>query len=231
MAVRWQAVTSAGNASAVAWPTHQANDIGILIIETANEAITSPASAGWTEFANSPQGTGTAGAAGAVRLTAFWKRAASGAESNVTISETVNHLCWTINTFRGCITSGNPVMAESGSVNAVSGTSKTIPGVTTTEDDCEVLYAATRDDDASAARFGSETNASLTGLTERQDSGTTGGNGGGTAVWTGIKTTAGSTGDLASVTSVATINGYFCVALKVSGGGGSPVTKTQSIFM
>src|SRR5712691_6376584 len=71
------ALTGAG---AVAWPTHSAEDIGLLIIQTNNQAVTLGTNAAdWTQVTNSPQGTGTTGTAGALatRLTAFWSRATS----------------------------------------------------------------------------------------------------------------------------------------------------------
>src|SRR2546426_12164839 len=52
----------------VAWPTHATNDIGLLVIETDNDAVTLGTNAAdWTQVTNSPQGTGTPGGAGALR--------------------------------------------------------------------------------------------------------------------------------------------------------------------
>src|SRR5690349_6737758 len=72
-AVQYQAVGTVQNgtgAITVAWPAHQAGDIGLLVIETANQAVTlGTNAANWTQVTNSPQGTGTAATAGATRLT------------------------------------------------------------------------------------------------------------------------------------------------------------------
>src|SRR3989338_8330599 len=63
------------------------NDILLLFLETANQAITvSGGTETWTAVANSPQGTGTAGAAGATRLTVFWARASQNAPTSPTTS-------------------------------------------------------------------------------------------------------------------------------------------------
>lgn len=51
--------------------SYAAGDLLILLIESANQAIT--AISGWTEVTNSPQFTGTAATAGGVRLAVFYK--------------------------------------------------------------------------------------------------------------------------------------------------------------
>jgi hypothetical protein len=235
MAVRWQATgTIAGTAGAsttVAWPTHLTDDIGVLIIETANEDATISSPSGWTQFSVSPQSSTGATSANPTRMTAFWKRATSGAESNVVTASSTNHSAGVIITFRGCITSGDPVQAIQGETDEAASVGVSITGVTTTEDDCEVLYVAVTGRDIASARYTSETNASLTSLTERHDAGSSAGNGGHIALWTGIKTTAGATGTLTGLSSDAYERGQMCVAFKVAGGGGSPVTFTQSILM
>jgi len=64
--------TSGAGALSVPVPAgYQDNDIFILFVESENQAIATPS--GWTQVANSPQFTGTARAAGAVRLAVFYK--------------------------------------------------------------------------------------------------------------------------------------------------------------
>ena len=53
----------------------QEGDLLLLLVHSCNQSITTPS--GWTELANSPQGTGSAGAAGGVRLGVFTKTAGS----------------------------------------------------------------------------------------------------------------------------------------------------------
>jgi hypothetical protein len=234
MAVRWQATGTiagaTGASTSVAWPTHLADDIGVLIVETANEPSTVSTPSGWTEFSVSPRSSTGATSANPTRMTAFWKRAASASEANAVTASSTNHAAGVIITFRGCITSGDPVQAIQGETDEAASLSVSITGVTTTEDDCEVLYVAVTGRDIGSARYGSESNASLTSLTERHDAGSTAGNGGHIALWTGIKTTAGATGTLTAVSTDAYERGQMCVAFKVAVGGAA-VTKTQSIFM
>jgi hypothetical protein len=215
MAVRWQA-TGTGSATSAAWPSHTTGDIGVLLVETANQALDSLAGAGWTEFTGSPNGQGTAGGVDATRLTAYWKRAASGAEGNAALTSAgANHIWGVIITFRGCITSGDPVSVLDLSQQKTSATtSLSITGINTTEDDCEVLYVAARSQDIALARYSAESNGSLTSLTERYDAGTGTGNGGGIGAWTGIKTTAGATGTLTAVIASTCFECYMVLALK-----------------
>ena len=53
------------------WPTHQSGDVALIVIESANQAITLSTPAGFAAVTNSPQGTGTAGSTSATRLTVF----------------------------------------------------------------------------------------------------------------------------------------------------------------
>lgn len=116
----------------VAWPAgHAVNDIGVLIVEHANQAPSAPA--GWTQFAST--GTGTAGAAAADGVTCFWKRAASAAEASVTVADTGTRQIGVILVFRGCIATGSPIDVVTTNFQATVSASATIPGVTTSLND------------------------------------------------------------------------------------------------
>jgi hypothetical protein len=171
------AVSQSTGALSVAWPTHLTDDIGVLFVETANQAVAAPG--GWTLIAE--PGTGTAGTAGATRLSAFWKRAASAAEANVTVADTGARQTAFIQTFRGCIASGSPIDV-SANTTAASSASVSIPGGTTTVNEALVVAAMSNPQAIAAAtvRPASLTNASLTSLIERvntQEPGVGGGGG------------------------------------------------------
>src|SRR3989442_10658694 len=106
-------------ATAVAWPAHAINDIGLLIIETQNEAVTlGTNAANWTQVTNSPQGIGTTETS-RTRLTVFWSRATSTSMGNVGLTGTgMDHQIAQILTFRGVTTSGNPWDVTAGDVAA-----------------------------------------------------------------------------------------------------------------
>jgi hypothetical protein len=85
---------------------YTANDLAVLLVESANESVATPY--GWTLHANGMIGQGTAGAAGSVRLTAFYKLCAS-VESAVTLADSGDHTLAVIHLFRGAINTANPI--------------------------------------------------------------------------------------------------------------------------
>jgi hypothetical protein len=76
------------------------------------------------------------------------------------------------------------------------------------------VQAAARDDDSAAVEFSALTNAGLTGIAERSDGGTTQGNGGGFAVWDGVKATIGATGNTTATIANSVVNAFLTIALK-----------------
>ncbi len=209
-AVAW---TGTGD-TAVAWPTtHAVNDIALLFVESAGgQAATLPVVAGFSSVLNSPQATGetTAG----TRITVFWARATSTTMPNQSVTiDTGDHGYAQIITYRGVINTGNPWDVTGGNVKATATTAVTVSGITTTVPDTLVVQAVARDNDLADAAFSAQTNANLTGITERSDAGTAEGNGGGFAVWDGVKATAGATGDT-TATVTSSINAFLTIALK-----------------
>ena len=193
----------------------QSNDILLLFLETANEAITIANANGgtWTEVTDSPQGTGTAAGASATRLTAFWSRY-NGTQGDPTTADSGDHQDGLICAWRGVITSGNPWDVTSGGVEATSDTSWSITGDTTTVANTMVIIVGSRMNDSVAAHFSGQTNASLTNIAERADAGSIGGNGGGLFVAEGEKTTAGIYDATTVTNGTATVKGFMTIALK-----------------
>ncbi len=213
----YQAVGSAVSGTGAispAWPTHQSGDVALLIVETANQAVTLSTPAGFVAVTNSPQGTGTAAGTSATRLTVFWKRATSSAEATPTVADSGDHQIARIITFRGVTASGNPWDVTAGNVASSASRTVTIPGTTTTVANSLVVAIVARANDSSSSSASSWANSNLTSLTERIDGGTTSGNGGGFAVATGVKATAGATGNTTATLSSSSVQGRMCIALK-----------------
>lgn len=173
-------------------------DLILIFLGSANEAFT-PVSP-YVAVPSSPQGTGTAGAIGAVRLTIFYK-IADGTETTYVTGDSGNH-----NTVASMVIRRvdriNPFNANAGNT-AAAATAITCPAVTTTVPECLIINAIATDYDAnSTAVFSNPTNANLTNITEHIDGATNQQNGGGLGVFTGEKGTAGSTGTT-SVTQIA----------------------------
>jgi hypothetical protein len=198
------------------WPTQLTNDIGLMFIETANQPIATPS--GWNAIANASQGVGTAGSVTATCLQVFWRRAASAAESAVTIlgaANTGDHIIGVIIGVRGCVASGDPIDVSAGDTTAdADATAVSIPGATTTVANCYVVAACARQTDIATLQQSGETNADLASLNERFDSGSTAGNGGGLAIITGLKATAGLYGATTATLTSASRQGRVSFALK-----------------
>jgi hypothetical protein len=201
-------------ALSVSWPSsHMADDIGLLVVETANEPIATPS--GWTPVTNGSQGVGTAGSLTATGLQVFWKRAASGAEAAATAADPGDHWVGMIYTFRGCIATGDPINVSAGDASAdVDSTAVIIPGATTTVNNCLVVALASWQTDIATAQQSGETNASLSSLIERDDGGTVNGNGGGFSVVTGVLAVAGTYAATTATLATASRQARVSLALK-----------------
>ena len=195
----------------------QSNDILLLFLETANQVISISNQNGgtWTAVTNSPQGTGTEAAADATRLTAFWSRY-NGSQGAPTVSDSGNHQIGRIIAVRGAETSGNPWDVTAGGVEATADTSGSIPGATTTVANTLVVAAiATALPDANGtANFSAWANGNLANVTEQTDNTRGAGNGGGLAIATGEKATAGAYGNTTVTCATAAKKGMMSIALK-----------------
>ncbi|HEX9184750.1 MAG TPA: LamG domain-containing protein [Burkholderiales bacterium] len=210
------AVTGTG-AVTPTWPPHQAGDVALLFVESAGgEAANLSTPAGFAAVPNSPQSTG-AGTAG-TRLTVYWARATSAAMANPTVADPGNHVYARILTYRGVIAAGNPWDATAGGVKAAASTSVSVAGVTTTVVNTRIVQAVARDNDSAAAAFSAQANANLTGITERDDAGTTSGNGGGLGIWDGSKANTGPTGNT-TATVTNSVNAFMTIALRPPANG------------
>jgi hypothetical protein len=187
-----------------------AGDLLLLFIESANEEVATPE--GWNIAPSSPQGTGTAGSAGGVRLSVFW-RIATASESDAVVGDSGNHTTGIMMAFRGVDTVA-PFNANAGSTAAAT-TAASFPGVTTTIIDCLIVHGCAVDTDASStATMGAATNANLGSITERHDQAVNTATGGGVVVITGTKATAGATGNTTATGSTSIARAYVTLALQ-----------------
>lgn len=218
------AASGTGNVSP-AWPTHQAGDIGLLIMETGgSESVGYVNQTEWVEVNSyqtygSPQTTNVSSTNG-TRITVYWARATSSGMNTPTINDPGNHIYAQIVTYRGAVTTGNPWDVTSAGIKSTASTSVSVTGLTTTVPNTLIVQAVTRDTDSNATGFSAQTNSTLTSITERVDSGTTAGNGGGLSVWDGIMTAVGATGNTTATVS-SSQNAFLSLALKPALTGGS----------
>lgn len=195
-------------------------DLLLLAVETANQAITTPT--GWTQVTNSPQSTGTAAAAGGVRLGVFY-RFHYGNTTGPTVADSGDHQTAIITAYRG-VDPANPINISAGSVDAAATTAITIPAVTTTSTNTLIVGHIGLDKDLADVDTitTAYTNANLTSITERHDESVIAGAGGGVAIVTGVKATAGATGTTTATADTSTTHAYVTVALQ----GMNPLVRT-----
>lgn len=196
------------------WPSHIPGDIALLFVESANQTISLSTPSGFVEVLNSPQGTGTAAGVASTRLAVYWCRATTSAQAAPTIAASGDHNGGQILTFRGCIDSGNPWDATVGDVLAAASTTVTIPGLTTSLADCLIVAACAEGTDSATGQFSGWTNASLASITQRSNSGTISGNGGGFGVATGVQTAAGVVSTTGATLATSSVQGRIAIALK-----------------
>ncbi len=189
----------------------QVGDIWLLLVETANETVTTPS--GWTEVAGSPQGTGTAGGSSSTRLTVFYRRAQAG-DTRPDIADAGNHVACGLIGFRGCTASGSPINASAGGVVGSASTSVFLGGLTTTQPGCLIVQAAANATDIASAEYSAWANASLESVAQGSAGNTPEGNGGGTGSLYGIKTTAGVVSDGSATLAHASVQAWVTIALE-----------------
>lgn len=204
-------VSSTAGPTVGAVPGVVADDLILLFVETANQAVTTPTPGGWAHVPSSPQFTGTAATAGGVRLSVFYKWA-DGADTSQAIVDSGNHNAAIKMAFRG-VDKTTPFNANAGSVQAAT-TAMVWPAVTTTVADSLIVLACAQDTDAaSTATSGTPTNANLANLTEQHDQAVADGVGGGLVILTGEKATTGATGTTTSTGSTSVTHAYVTLAL------------------
>jgi hypothetical protein len=183
-----------GTTSAITptWPSHQTNDVGILVVQSANQTITLADPQFFTEMAGSPLGTGTAGAAFANRLAVFWSLASTSNMSAPTIAATADHALARMFTVRSAYTRGTPLQSVATSIVATSESAVTIPAGTTPVNNCFLALLVANSNDTSASQLGGQTNGSVDNLTEVFDANTNNGVGGGICFTRASLNTAGA---------------------------------------
>lgn len=187
----WQAVGT-GHETSVPWPTHAANDWGVLCVQWGGGSLTTPTD--WTLIATDSISGGTES------VSVFLRLATSGAMGNAALAGPSNHAWGVITTVRN-VHQTLPVHTLSISTVLNSGTTMFYPAVVVDVDDVLVMNIHGWAVDSAGPIASAESNASLTGLTERYDAGTTTGNGGGVTIYSG---TIAAPGTVSQTTATST---------------------------
>lgn len=191
-------VNSGGSVATTGKPTGTAvNDILLAWTEiTPGSGHVDLSGFGFTEHPNSPQaGTNS-------ELSLWWRRVDGSEPASWDVARVSDHTVVDICAYSGCVTSGSPFDASAAD-NTDSGTSQTIPGLTTTGANRLVVDGISTGADTGTGVFDSFTNADLSSVTRRVNHGYSGSSGGQIGVADGGKAAAGSVG----ATTVAINNG------------------------
>lgn len=192
----------------------QADDLILLFVESANQAVTTPS--GYTAVSGAQITAGTAAAAGGMLLNVFYKWA-TGADSSTTVADTGDHTTAIKLAYRGVDTTTPFDATPTTGTKTTASTSSSYPSITTATANALVVYASALDlDSASTATTSAQANANLTSLTERHDQTVASGFGGGIVITDGFKASAGASGAMtATVTSTQQV--YVTLALRPQG--------------
>lgn len=206
--------------------THAVGDLLLMFIHTCNNAITTAPGNGWALLSPSPVSTGTANTALGVRLTVYWKIAASSSEAAQTVGVTSGTATNGLTAaFSGVDTTTPFDVTPTSGVQATSVANFTCPTITTATDGAMVVNAVALDNDTnSSAIVTAQTNASLVSMTQGHGQTVTTGTGGGVWFGYGIDTTAGSVNGTAG-TVAAAARAMLTIALRPLG----LVVKTGSV--
>lgn len=202
------------NLTTLDWGTHQAGDIGVLVVESAGTepaTLLAGSEAGFTQVPGSPLTVGTVAAG--TSLTVFECRATSSSMAVPVVADTGDHTGGIIFTVRGARTVGSAISASAGATKPTASTSTQWPAATTSTGNCLILCIGTRDDDLATAAWSAPSNTALTGVTIRLDFGHILANGGGVVVISGVKTAAGPTGQT-TATVRSSINTMLTLAVE-----------------
>jgi len=175
----------------------QPNDIFLLFMENQDAGAIGTVT-GYTAGPVAFASTGTP-----TRLDCRWRRAVAG-DADPSIPDPGDHITAQILGVRGCITTGSPIDAFAQNTELVADTTVSIPGSTTTGANRLVIAGfSTGQDIASTAGANTWADATLGSPTERLDFWAAAGLGGGFAVASGTKATAGAWGPTTATLALA----------------------------
>lgn len=206
------------NAVTPATPTHVRDDILWLHIETLGITPTlSSNTAGYQRVPGFPLIVGTPGSAGAVCFDLWWVRAADNATASPTVADSGDHQIARINSTRYARQTGTPWLDDDDDIEVGTldpgDTAVSIPGLTTSVDNCLIMQGVAGCVDTGTSQTGSWTNGDLTTLTERWETYDASGAGGGMAVATGWKPTAGAIGATTATLTTSTLQAFYTIAV------------------
>jgi hypothetical protein len=196
------------------------DDIILMFVEiSGDETSTAPGPGGgltgsFAAVTGSPV-TDVATTAGS-KLYAWWIRVSSTVTTaNILINDSGDHQVSRYVVLRGCTTTGDPWDVTGTDTKAVTSTTASAPAVTTTAGNTLVVSAVSRaNDSSSTTAFGTAVNSVLSSFTNRGESGTASGHGGGFVITSGVKQAPDSTGTTTFASTADSTNAAITIAFK-----------------
>jgi hypothetical protein len=210
-----------------AWPvgyTATADDIGMLFISSQQTAGITMSSSGWANVTNSPRSQ----AANSNTINVYWIRLTGGEAAPVTNGASDFQTGFTI-VFRGVRTAGNPWDYTPVAAGKTSSTTWAMVGGTTTVADCLWVGAISGNTDTATDGFAFTTSGNLTNVTEQEENWSALGNGGGIAVYTGEKASAGAVGTIDGSASPTSNQSHINLALVGAAAGPNNGSATGTV--
>lgn len=207
-------------------PSHAIGDYAIWALQTSNESATPVTDAqGFEEIAFCTIGSGVAGAAGSTRITLLGCFASSTAMPSP--SATVpDHQIGRITTLRNTYNVGAPWDQAASSVStAATSTAVSVPGGTTTLNNCLLCIWIGNGIDSAGSQVSAQANASLAAVTERFDSNSSAGNGGGVCLTTGTLDVAGVYGATTATLAATSVQALIALVIKPIPVLGNPILR------
>ncbi len=219
--------TGTPSETSFAWPAgHAVDDICLIGVEHGNQSASIATPSGFGRV------TATQINAGAVNtsLTVLYKFATSTSEANVTIAfaagGTQDHKWAGGVVYRG-VNKNTPFHARTSSVWTPAFTTVFAPGIFTLIDDCMIVGFCTWSNDDAGPLASAPANTSLGSVSEREDSGTVTGNGGGLTIWDGTLASHGFT-EMSTLTFSTSILGAQLVIALCPADKGLSTLRQQS---
>jgi hypothetical protein len=197
-------------------PAHAADDILLLFVECA-ETVGVTAPSGWAHVTGSPRAQGS----NVTSVNIMWQRAAASGTTNPTVADPGDHQVGFAVVLRGVVATGDPWNFTPVGTGAGGATTFSATGGTTTAVDTRAFVVVANNTDSATDQFSSVTNGTLTGFAEVDQAFTASGNGGGVGVWSGTRTTTGSTGTTNG--NIAASSSYSALVFALVGASGGAV--------
>lgn len=193
------------------------NDLLLLLVFSGQQTITTPTSVGgtWTQIGDQTiQNGGTAGTNnGAARLAVYYKFARQG-EPSATVNDSGNINVAQMAAYRN-VDLKRPFFATASAGVGTATTAITMPAVTTTIPNCEILFCIGNGTDAnSTAQLSNPVNTNLTNITERIDRVVNTSTGGGLGLIGATSPNAKNIGTTSITNATSTVYGLLTLALR-----------------